>query len=146
MFWRFCGSSPLSFLGSSAEELSELWMTLLLICCWKTPPPETSRPLRRIQKNSTPGIAYLLLFRRSRHRFSELRLLSRLLVLQFSSAAPHLPRSYFIPHISLLISKGSYFYFNRRIVSPMCQRQSGRSSSSNSRSYLWKEKAVISQS
>lgn len=39
MLWRFCGSSPLSFLGSSAGELSELWMTLLLIFCWKTPPP-----------------------------------------------------------------------------------------------------------
>lgn len=95
-------------------------------------PPETSRPLWRIQKNSTPAIAYLLLFRRSRHRFSELPLQSRLSVLQLSSTAPHLPWSCFIPHISSLISKGSYFYFNGWIVSPMCQRQSGRSSSLNS--------------
>lgn len=49
MFWRFCGSSPLSFLGSSAGELSELWMTLLLICCWKTPPP---RNIKAAVKNS----------------------------------------------------------------------------------------------
>lgn len=129
-------------------------MTLLLICCCKTPPaPETSRPLRRIRKNRTPA-PELSRFSTSRR---SLLFSSQLPELQFNSAAPPLfYRVCFFYAFFFFFFPSSTFLRLRLEKAPIFTSISCRFTVASAPIYagpaprsqplrLWKEKASISQ-